>query len=193
MIVILMHYHGLTLQEAVDYVGQLCEETINAFIENKKRLPSWGREIDDMVQIYVKGLQDWIVGYVCFLLSKFCKFSYQFVMQFFALELPDAPILRVGRSECEETPHCEVIAPQGLMFSFASLNLGLSFSSHANHVFSFCIGPFFVVLLSAQFTLLHLHAFDLLTPLDYFRSIFARGNDALKLLVRKYILQKILY
>jgi hypothetical protein len=44
MIVILMHYHGLTLQEAVDYVGNLCEETINAFIENKKRIPSWGPE-----------------------------------------------------------------------------------------------------------------------------------------------------
>ena len=59
-----MRYHGLTLQEAVDYVGNLCEETINAFIENKKRIPYWGPEIDDMVQIYVKGLQDWIVGYV---------------------------------------------------------------------------------------------------------------------------------
>ena len=66
MIVILMRYHGLTLQEAVDYVGNLCEETINAFIENKKRIPSWGPAIDDMVRIYVKGLQDWIVGYVCF-------------------------------------------------------------------------------------------------------------------------------
>ena len=66
MIVILMHYHGLTLQEAVDYVGNLCSETINAFIENKKRIPSWGKEIDDMVETYVKGLQDWIVGFVFF-------------------------------------------------------------------------------------------------------------------------------
>jgi hypothetical protein len=71
MIVILMRYHGLTLQEAVDYVGNLCSETINAFVENKKRIPSWGPAIDDMVQIYVKGLQDWIVGYVC---SFFCYF-----------------------------------------------------------------------------------------------------------------------
>ena len=67
MIVILMHFHGLTLQEAIDYVGNLCEETINAFIENKTRIPSWGKEIDDMVEKYVKGLQDWIVGFVFFL------------------------------------------------------------------------------------------------------------------------------
>lgn len=64
MIVILMHYHGLTLQEAIDYVGNLCEATINAFMENKERLPSWGAEIDQMVASYVQGLQDWIVGYV---------------------------------------------------------------------------------------------------------------------------------
>jgi len=64
MIVILMHYHGLTLQEAIDYVGNLCEATINAFMENKERLPSWGAEIDQMVANYVQGLQDWIVGYV---------------------------------------------------------------------------------------------------------------------------------
>ncbi len=74
MIVILMRYHGLTLQEAVDYVGNLCEETINAFIENKKRIPYWGPEIDDMVQIYVKGLQDWIVGYVCLCFRQYCQF-----------------------------------------------------------------------------------------------------------------------
>jgi len=96
MIVILMHYHGLTLQEAVDYVGSLCEETINAFIENKKRIPSWGKEIDDMVEKYVKGLQDWIVGFVFFLddINTITDVHY---FQFFALEFPDSPILRCWR------------------------------------------------------------------------------------------------
>jgi len=64
MIVILMHYHGLTLQEVIDYIGNLCEAIINAFMENKERLLSWGAEIDQMVANYVQGLQDWIVGYV---------------------------------------------------------------------------------------------------------------------------------
>lgn len=62
MIVILMLYHGHTLQSAVDYVGDLCAQTIDTFCENKKKLPSWGPEVDEMVAKYVQGLQDWIVG-----------------------------------------------------------------------------------------------------------------------------------
>ncbi|KAF9556003.1 terpenoid synthase [Agrocybe pediades] len=62
MIVILMKYHGHTLQSAVDYVGNLCSQTIDTFIENKSNIPSWGPEVDDMVSSYIQGLQDWIVG-----------------------------------------------------------------------------------------------------------------------------------
>lgn len=64
MIVILMVYHGHTLQSAVDYVGYLCKETIDGFNETRKKIPSWNPEVDDMVARYVQGLQDWIVGYV---------------------------------------------------------------------------------------------------------------------------------
>ncbi|KAF8197508.1 isoprenoid synthase domain-containing protein, partial [Pholiota molesta] len=62
MIVILMEYHGLDLQGAVDYVGDLCAQTIDTFNENKANVPSWGPEVDDMVSRYIQGLQDWIVG-----------------------------------------------------------------------------------------------------------------------------------
>ncbi|KAL4267704.1 Alpha-muurolene synthase [Pleurotus pulmonarius] len=62
MIVILMTYHGHTLQSAVDYVGNLCSKTIDTFIENRTKVPSWGAEIDAMAQAYVQGLQDWITG-----------------------------------------------------------------------------------------------------------------------------------
>nr|BBH51500.1 putative sesquiterpene synthase [Clitopilus sp.] len=62
MIVILMKYHGHTLQSAVDYVGDLCQKTIDDFQANRQKLPSWGAEVDEMVQRYVVGLQDWIVG-----------------------------------------------------------------------------------------------------------------------------------
>ncbi|KAG6817797.1 Alpha-muurolene synthase [Tephrocybe sp. NHM501043] len=62
MIVILMKYHGKTLQEAVNYVGDLCKKTIEGFVEDRAQLPSWGPEVDEMVQRYVDGLQDWIVG-----------------------------------------------------------------------------------------------------------------------------------
>ncbi|KAF8912142.1 isoprenoid synthase domain-containing protein [Gymnopilus junonius] len=56
------NYQGISLQEAVDYVGDLCAQTINAFVENKSKLPSWGAEINDMVSKYVQGLEAWIVG-----------------------------------------------------------------------------------------------------------------------------------
>jgi hypothetical protein len=62
MIVILMRHHGHDLQSAIDYVGNLCSQTIDTFNENRTRLPSWGAEVDDMVERYLKGLQDWIVG-----------------------------------------------------------------------------------------------------------------------------------
>ncbi|TFK54635.1 terpenoid synthase [Heliocybe sulcata] len=62
MVVILMKYHGHNLQSAIDYVGDLCRETINTFIANREKVPSWGPEIDKDVAGYVQGLQEWIVG-----------------------------------------------------------------------------------------------------------------------------------
>jgi len=62
MIVIMMRHHGMTLQEAVDFVGDLCKKSIDRFNEDRARIPSWGPEIDAQVQAYVQGLADWIVG-----------------------------------------------------------------------------------------------------------------------------------
>lgn len=62
MIVIMMYHHGMTLQEAVDFVGALCKKSIDRFVEDRARLPSWGPEIDEQVEVYVQGLADWIVG-----------------------------------------------------------------------------------------------------------------------------------
>lgn len=62
MIVVVMHEQGLELQEAVDFVGDMCKQSIDRFIENTALLPSWGERIDKDVAVYVRGLQDWIVG-----------------------------------------------------------------------------------------------------------------------------------
>lgn len=62
MIVILMKHRGLDLQSSVDYVGDMCKQSIDRFIAERDRLPSWGPEIDEQVKIYVDGLADWIVG-----------------------------------------------------------------------------------------------------------------------------------
>lgn len=62
MIAILMNLRGLDLQSAVDFVGDLCKQTIDAFVENQRSLPSFGPELDRDVAMYVQGLQDWLVG-----------------------------------------------------------------------------------------------------------------------------------
>ena len=62
MIPILMELQGLDLQSAVDFVGGLCKQTIDAFVENQRNLPSFGPELDRDVALYVQGMQDWIVG-----------------------------------------------------------------------------------------------------------------------------------
>lgn len=62
MVEILQTYDGLSLQGAIDRIGELFKRTIDNFVEQKKRLPSWGLEIDKAVDIYVEGLQHWITG-----------------------------------------------------------------------------------------------------------------------------------
>ena len=58
-----MKHHGMNLQEAVDKVGELCKNTIDAFISNLERIPDFGDEqVNREVKLYVQGLQDWIVG-----------------------------------------------------------------------------------------------------------------------------------
>ncbi|KAF7363995.1 Terpene cyclase [Mycena sanguinolenta] len=62
MIIILMKYHGYTLQSAVDYVGELCRSTIETFQRDRVSVPYWGPEIQEMVERYVQGLESWMVG-----------------------------------------------------------------------------------------------------------------------------------
>ena len=62
MIVVVMQQEGLDLQSAVDFVGELCQQSIDRFVAERAMLPSWGPEIDRQVDIYVQGLADWIVG-----------------------------------------------------------------------------------------------------------------------------------
>ncbi|KAH8100789.1 isoprenoid synthase domain-containing protein [Cristinia sonorae] len=62
MISVFMQTQGLDLQSAVDAVGDFCKQSIDRFEANRATLPSWGPDVDRDVQIYVQGLQDWIVG-----------------------------------------------------------------------------------------------------------------------------------
>lgn len=62
MIYILTYYHGYTLQGALDHAGDMWKQTMDKFIEDEKKIPSWGPEVDEMVQKYMSGLRDWCVG-----------------------------------------------------------------------------------------------------------------------------------
>lgn len=62
MVAVLIQQHELSLQGAVDYVGQLCKQSVEFFETTRTQLPSWGPETDRDVQTYVLGLQDWMVG-----------------------------------------------------------------------------------------------------------------------------------
>ena len=73
MIVIYMQEPwNMSLQKAIDRVGEMCHESIEAFTTNQDNLPTeWfdedGNQVpvnNDEVQQYVKGLQNWIVGFV---------------------------------------------------------------------------------------------------------------------------------
>lgn len=57
-----MNQYTLDLQSAVDLAGSHCFDCITKFEDNRKALPSWGEEIDREVDLYVQGLQDWIIG-----------------------------------------------------------------------------------------------------------------------------------
>ena len=63
MIPVVMHEQGLDLQSAVDFVGEMCKQTIDRFVEDRAHLPSWGPKIDRDLAVYVDGLANWIVGY----------------------------------------------------------------------------------------------------------------------------------
>ena len=62
MICVFMTNDGLSLQQAVDRIGELCKQTVDTFVENQARVPSWGEDIDRDVKLYVNGLQEWIAG-----------------------------------------------------------------------------------------------------------------------------------
>jgi hypothetical protein len=62
MVPIVMFYQSLSLQGAINFVGDLCKSSVERFEANRSSLPSWGPKIDREVAIYVDGLQNWIVG-----------------------------------------------------------------------------------------------------------------------------------
>ncbi|THH13873.1 hypothetical protein EW146_g6385 [Bondarzewia mesenterica] len=62
LVIVAMNERGYSIQEAINFVGDLCKDTIDSFNSVRRSLPSWGPEIDRQVEQYVDGLQNWIIG-----------------------------------------------------------------------------------------------------------------------------------
>jgi hypothetical protein len=62
MIYCFMVHEGLTLQQSVDRIGEMCIQAVDTFVENQARIPSWGDDIDKDVKAYVGGMREWFAG-----------------------------------------------------------------------------------------------------------------------------------
>ena len=53
---------GLGRQDAIEYAGEICHNSVRRFLACKAALPSWGPELDAQVKLFVQGLEDWIIA-----------------------------------------------------------------------------------------------------------------------------------
>ena len=57
-----MKEKGFNLQEAADHAGVLFGDLMNRFIAERKKLPSWGPDLDRDINLYVDEIGHWVVG-----------------------------------------------------------------------------------------------------------------------------------
>ena len=62
IVTVLMQEKGVDLQTAANLVGEHTYQLMTRFTEGKKRLPSWGIEVDAAVAAYVRAIECWIKG-----------------------------------------------------------------------------------------------------------------------------------
>lgn len=60
-----MKAKGYNLQEAADCAGSLFGDLMNRFVAERKKLPSWGPDLDRDVNRYVDAIGHWVVGNIC--------------------------------------------------------------------------------------------------------------------------------
>jgi hypothetical protein len=62
LVLVMQHEYGVSLQEAVDRASGLFNAMVEAYIELEQDTPSFGAEIDPLVQRYLAGLRYWVRG-----------------------------------------------------------------------------------------------------------------------------------
>ena len=53
IITVIMQEHGLDLQQALYWISGCASKTISNFLTNIRGLPSWGKDIDQAIKIYI--------------------------------------------------------------------------------------------------------------------------------------------
>ncbi|KAF9444722.1 terpenoid synthase [Macrolepiota fuliginosa MF-IS2] len=59
---IIIHERGISLQEAMDWVGNYCSDLVDGFLHDITTLPSWELETGEKVSMYVNGLGQMLRG-----------------------------------------------------------------------------------------------------------------------------------
>lgn len=62
LIIVAMHDRGYTLQQAIDFTGEMVMSRMQRFLEDRDQLPSFSPEIDEQAEIYMRGIELWVAG-----------------------------------------------------------------------------------------------------------------------------------
>ena len=60
MVTIVKHQFGMTVQEAMDWIGEYHRALELAFMEQYRQVPRWGGPVDREVAQYIDGLGRWL-------------------------------------------------------------------------------------------------------------------------------------
>lgn len=62
IVTVLMRSQNFDVQAALDYAGLYFDVLMQRFLYDRKKLPSWGPEIDANVHRFIDGMGQWVVG-----------------------------------------------------------------------------------------------------------------------------------
>jgi len=62
IIEVVMKQHGLGVQDAIIFSGELVKECMRKYDLAKQALPVWGKELDEQVHKYLKVCEDWMTA-----------------------------------------------------------------------------------------------------------------------------------
>lgn len=62
IVTVIMQDKHVDRQTAADLVGEHFKKLMDTFIVTKKKLPSWGLDVDSAVAAYVAAMEHWVIG-----------------------------------------------------------------------------------------------------------------------------------